>query len=46
MIKSEIYEGLVPEEPAGNDGLQAQVTKQQSSKLLGNQSWPESQTDC
>ena len=42
-IKSEIYYGLVPEEPAGNDGLQAQVTKQQSSKLPSNQSWPDSQ---
>lgn len=44
-IKSEIYEGLVPEEPAGNDGLRAQVPKQQRSKLLGNQSWPDSQAD-
>lgn len=31
------------EEPAGNDGLQAQVTKQQSSKLPSNQS---GQADC
>lgn len=40
-----MYEGLVPEEPAGNDGLQAQVTKQQRRKLLGNQSWPDPQAD-
>lgn len=36
----------VLEKPAGKDGPQTQVTRQQSSKLLGNQIWPDSQSDC
>lgn len=34
------------QQPAGKDGPQTQVTKQQSCKLLGNQIWPDSQSDC